>query len=44
MQRELLGVIGVDFDAMGQLLFIYSALVKYLATNGNMTKQFISYL
>jgi len=29
MQRILLGVISVDFDATGQLLIIYSAFVKY---------------
>ena len=28
MQRELLGIIDVDFDATGQLLTIYSAFVK----------------
>jgi len=30
MQRKLLGIINVDFDATGQLLVIYSAFVKYL--------------
>jgi hypothetical protein len=30
MQRKLLGIISVDFDAVGQLLIIYSAFVKYL--------------
>jgi len=30
MQRKLLGIISVGFDAMGQLLIIYSAFVKYL--------------
>jgi hypothetical protein len=30
MQRKLLSIINVDFDATGQLLIIYSALVKYL--------------
>ena len=30
MQRKLLGIIIVDFDATGQLLIIYSAFVKYL--------------
>ena len=29
MQRKLLGIINVDFDAIGQLLIIYSAFVKY---------------
>ena len=30
MQRKLLGIVNVDFDATGQLLVIYSAFVKYL--------------
>jgi phosphatidate phosphatase PAH1 len=30
MQRKLLETISVDFDATGQLLIIYSAIVKYL--------------
>jgi len=30
MQRKLLGIISVDFEATGQLLIIYSAFVKYL--------------
>jgi len=30
MQRKLLGIIKVDFNATGQLLIIYSAFVKYL--------------
>jgi len=30
MQRNLLGIIKVDFDATGQLLTIYSAFFKYL--------------
>jgi len=29
MQRKLLGIINVDFDATGQLLIIYSAFIKY---------------
>jgi hypothetical protein len=29
MQRKLLGIISVGFDATGQLLIIYSAFVKY---------------
>ena len=29
MQRKLLGIINVDFDATGQLLTIYSAFIKY---------------
>jgi len=39
MQRKLLGIIKVDFDATGQLLIIYSAFVKYLKKNGNTVKQ-----
>jgi hypothetical protein len=30
MQRELLGIISVNFDITGQLLIIYSAFVKIL--------------
>jgi len=30
MQRKLVGIINVDFDAKGQLMIIYSAFVKYL--------------
>jgi hypothetical protein len=30
MQRKLLGIINVDFDATGQLPIIYSAFFKYL--------------
>jgi len=44
MQMKLLGIIRVDFDAKGQLLIIYSALVKYFRKFGNMMKQCISYL
>ena len=29
MQRNLLGIINVDSDAIGQLLIIYSVFVKY---------------
>jgi len=28
--RKLLGIVNVDFDVTGQLLFIYSTIVKYL--------------
>jgi len=42
MQRELLGVIDVDFDETGQLLIIYSAFIKYFRKNGNTMKQCIS--
>ena len=44
MQRKLLGIMTVDFDATGQLLIIYSAFVKYLKKNGNTMKQGISSL
>jgi len=44
MQRKLLGIMTVDFDATGQLLIIYSAFVKYLKKNGNTMKQCISSL
>jgi hypothetical protein len=38
MQKNLLGIINVDFDATGQILIIYSAFVKYLRKkNGNTT-------
>jgi len=30
MQRKFLGIFNMDFDAIGQLLIIYSAFVKYL--------------
>ena len=34
MQRKLLGIINVDFDAISQLLIMYSAFIKYLRKNG----------
>jgi len=34
MQRKLLEIINVDFDATGQLLIIYSAFVIYLKKMG----------
>jgi hypothetical protein len=30
MQKKLLGIVNVDFEATGQLLIIQSAFVKYL--------------
>jgi len=39
MQRKLLWVISVDFDATFQLLVIYIAFLKYLRKNGNTIKQ-----
>jgi len=44
MQRKLLRIINMDFDATGQLLIIYYASVKYLRRNGNPSKQCISSL
>jgi len=44
MQRKLLGIINVDFDATGQLLIIYSAFLKYLRKNGITMTQCVSYL
>jgi hypothetical protein len=44
MQRKLFGIIHVDFDAIVQLLIIYSAFIKYVRKNGNTTKQYISSL
>ena len=44
MQRKLLGIINVDFDATGQLLITYSAFVKYLLKSGNGMRQCISYV
>ena len=44
MQRKLLGIISVDFEAIGQVQIIYSAFVKYLRKNSNKTWQCISYL
>ena len=43
MQRKLLAIINVDFDA-GQLLIIYSAFVKYMRKIGNTMNQCISSL
>jgi hypothetical protein len=34
MQRKLLGIINVDFDATDQLQITYSAFVKYLKKMG----------
>jgi hypothetical protein len=35
MQRKLLGIINVDFDATGQLQIIYSEFVIFWRKNGN---------
>jgi len=42
MQRQLLGIINVDFEAAGQLLITYSAFVQYWRKNENSMKQYIS--
>jgi len=42
-QRELLGIIDVDFDARGQLMIIHAAFIKYLRKKTKM-KQGISSL
>ena len=34
MWRKLLGIISVDFNAKGELLIIYSAVIKYLKKMG----------
>jgi len=39
---KLLGIINVDFEAIGQLLIIYCALIKCLRKNGNTMKQCIT--
>jgi len=44
MQRKVLGIINVDFDATGQQLIIYSAFVKYMGRNTIPVKQYMSYL
>jgi len=36
MQRR---IISVDFDATGELLIVYFAVIKYLGKNGNTVKQ-----
>jgi len=42
MQRKLLGIINLDFDAIGQQTIIQSTSVKYLRRNGKTVKQCIS--
>jgi len=37
--EKIIGITNLDFDATGQLLFIYSAFVKYWRKNGNTMKQ-----
>jgi hypothetical protein len=38
MNRKLLEIISVDFEATGKLLMVYSAFVKYLMKNGEKIK------
>jgi hypothetical protein len=40
--EEIIGIINVDFDAIGQLLIIYSAFVKYLRKTKNTMKQSVN--
>jgi len=44
MERKLLGIISVDFDATGQLLITYSAFEKYVRKHGKAMRQGIRYL
>jgi len=43
MQKKLLGIIGVNFDATGLLLILYSTFVKYSRKNKNKTKERVSF-
>jgi len=42
--EEIIGDHQCDFDAIGQLLIIYSAFVRYFRKNGNTMKEFVRYL
>jgi len=42
--EEIMGIINVDSDAIGQLLITYSVFVKDLRKNGNTMRQCISSL
>jgi hypothetical protein len=44
MDKKLLGIISVDFDATGQLLITYSVFDKYVRKHGNTMKQGNRYL
>jgi hypothetical protein len=44
METKLLGTVNVDFEAVGQLLIIYFALVKFWRKNWNKMAQCISSL
>ena len=41
MHRKSLGFMSVDFDAIGQLVIIYTVFVKHLIKNGNTMRDFI---
>jgi hypothetical protein len=42
MQRKVMRIFSMDFDATGQLLIIYSVFIRNLRKNGNTRKQCIS--
>ena len=44
MQRKLLEIISVGFDATGQLLIVYSAFDRHLRNNGNIMNQCFGHL
>jgi len=44
MQRKLLGIFIVDFDATGQLLILYYKFGKFLRKNVNTMSQYFSSL
>jgi len=44
MQRKLLDIITVDFDATGPLLIIYPAFIIYLRKNKNTIIQYTRYI
>jgi len=43
MQRKFWGLISADFDALCQMLIIYSAFIRYLKEKMNTMKQSISF-
>jgi hypothetical protein len=43
MQRKLLGIINVDFDATGQLLIIYLQSSNFLGKMGTVHRLFIDF-
>jgi hypothetical protein len=44
MNKNLLGIISVDLDAIDQLLITYFALVRYRRRSGSVMGQYMSYL